>query len=239
MSEQGERIVSEQASNDTVHTQDRGERAASASHASAPAPDSEKRSRSATRRKLVTTAAEVFAEKGIDAASVNELCAAAGFTRGAFYSNFETKTDLAVAVLEESVDHLEEQLTHGLDTWLDSPNDAHEVITHIVTGVSGQTVGVNLQAVRIELFLAAFRSPEIRARVLPLKERLQGAVEEALTRTAQAQHREFTAPAAEVARMMLTSYSGQLTDQMATGEHTPLGEQAVTALWFAFTRERD
>ena len=56
------------------------------------APD--RRSRSATRLKLIRSAPAVFAQQGIDGASVSDLCAAAGFTRGAFYSNFETKDEL-------------------------------------------------------------------------------------------------------------------------------------------------
>ncbi|QLQ17106.1 MAG: helix-turn-helix transcriptional regulator [Micropruina sp.] len=41
----------------------------------------------------------LFAEKGVLAASVEEICEQAGFTRGAFYSNFESKDDLCVAVM--------------------------------------------------------------------------------------------------------------------------------------------
>lgn len=60
--------------------------------------------RAATREKLVDAAITVFAEKGVLGASVEEICEAAGFTRGAFYSNFSTKDDLCVAVLHRQVD---------------------------------------------------------------------------------------------------------------------------------------
>src|SRR5688500_11418623 len=52
------------------------------------------RRREATRQKLLDAAAEVFAEVGLDAASVEAVCERAGFTRGAFYSNFESKDEL-------------------------------------------------------------------------------------------------------------------------------------------------
>ena len=52
------------------------------------------RSRERTRGKLLDAAAQVFAEVGLDAASVEAICDRAGFTRGAFYSNFETKDEL-------------------------------------------------------------------------------------------------------------------------------------------------
>jgi len=52
------------------------------------------RSRENTRARLLEAAAQVFAEVGLDGASVEEVCERAGFTRGAFYSNFESKDEL-------------------------------------------------------------------------------------------------------------------------------------------------
>ncbi|WP_392507680.1 TetR family transcriptional regulator [Naumannella halotolerans] len=56
--------------------------------------------RAQTREKLVDAATEVFAERGILAASVEEICERAGFTRGAFYSNFASKDDLVIALVQ-------------------------------------------------------------------------------------------------------------------------------------------
>lgn len=52
------------------------------------------RRREATRQRLLDAAARVFAEVGFDAASVEAVCEAAGYTRGAFYSNFASKEEL-------------------------------------------------------------------------------------------------------------------------------------------------
>lgn len=52
------------------------------------------RSRQATRAKLLDAAAEVFAEVGLGEASVERICERAGFTRGAFYSNFASKDEM-------------------------------------------------------------------------------------------------------------------------------------------------
>lgn len=60
--------------------------------------------RTQTRDRLVDAAAQVFADKGVLGASVEEICEAAGFTRGAFYSNFESKDDLCLALLEHQAD---------------------------------------------------------------------------------------------------------------------------------------
>ena len=59
------------------------------------------RSRENTRARLVEAAAQVFADKGLDGATLDDLTAAAGFTRGAFYSNFESKHELFFAVHDD------------------------------------------------------------------------------------------------------------------------------------------
>jgi len=57
-----------------------------------------------TREKLFEAAARVCEEQGIGGASIEDIAAAAGFTRGAFYSNFKSKDELIIAMLEEHVD---------------------------------------------------------------------------------------------------------------------------------------
>jgi AcrR family transcriptional regulator len=58
--------------------------------------------RAVTREKLMAAASAVFADHGIGA-SVEEICEAAGFTRGAFYSNFADKDQLVLALIQASV----------------------------------------------------------------------------------------------------------------------------------------
>ena len=64
-----------------------------------------------TRDKLFEGAARVFEEQGIGGVSIEAIAAAAGFTRGAFYSNFESKEELIIAMLE---DHVEQSIRHCL-----------------------------------------------------------------------------------------------------------------------------
>ncbi|MGN8027890.1 TetR/AcrR family transcriptional regulator [Microbacterium sp. 22242] len=52
------------------------------------------RSRENTRARLLEAASLVFAEVGLEGATVEAVCERAGFTRGAFYSNFESKDEL-------------------------------------------------------------------------------------------------------------------------------------------------
>jgi AcrR family transcriptional regulator len=59
--------------------------------------------REQTRARLIEVAADLFAERGVLGTSIEELVAAAGYTRGAFYSSFTDRDDLAHAVTEHSV----------------------------------------------------------------------------------------------------------------------------------------
>jgi AcrR family transcriptional regulator len=53
------------------------------------------------RAKLITEARKAFAEKGFAAASMDELTAEAGLTRGALYHNFGDKRGLLAAVVHQ------------------------------------------------------------------------------------------------------------------------------------------
>ncbi|KGM08701.1 TetR/AcrR family transcriptional regulator [Cellulomonas bogoriensis] len=59
------------------------------------------RRRAATRARILDAAAAVFAEKGLHGATIDDLVTAAGYTRGAFYSNFDTKEDVFDALFEQ------------------------------------------------------------------------------------------------------------------------------------------
>jgi AcrR family transcriptional regulator len=72
--------------------------------------------RAETRRKLVEAAYDVFMEHGIRDASIELICEAAGFSRGAFYSNFETKEDLFLAVYEREMATRMAEVRKTLDT---------------------------------------------------------------------------------------------------------------------------
>lgn len=54
-----------------------------------------------TRAELLATAARVFARRGYDGASVEEIAEEAGYSHGAVYSNFDGKADLFLAVFED------------------------------------------------------------------------------------------------------------------------------------------
>ncbi|MBJ8337867.1 TetR/AcrR family transcriptional regulator [Antrihabitans sp. YC3-6] len=57
--------------------------------------------RGETRQRLLDAAFEVFAEEGFGRSTVEQICERAGFTRGAFYSNFEALDELFLAMWEQ------------------------------------------------------------------------------------------------------------------------------------------
>jgi len=85
---------------------------------------------------ILSAATEVFAERGFHGASVEDICERAGFTRGAFYSNFGALDDLVTEPYEQHARRLsarvetlssrsdlapEQILAAVLDVWSESP----------------------------------------------------------------------------------------------------------------------
>jgi AcrR family transcriptional regulator len=57
------------------------------------------RRRAQTREHLLAAAAEVFARRGFHAATLDEIADAAGFSKGAVYSNFSSKDELFLTLI--------------------------------------------------------------------------------------------------------------------------------------------
>ncbi len=68
-----------------------------------------KESHAQTRDRLVETAHRLFLSDGYNATSLDKVAAEAGFSKGAVYSNFATKHELGLAVLD--VLHLQRALS--------------------------------------------------------------------------------------------------------------------------------
>jgi AcrR family transcriptional regulator len=53
-----------------------------------------------TRARILESSVKLFAGRGFNAASVDEICAEAGISKGAFYHHFESKQPLVLALLD-------------------------------------------------------------------------------------------------------------------------------------------
>ena len=131
-------------------------------------PLTPERRRRQTRDALVQAAAEVFAERGFHGASLDEVAAVAGFTKGAVYSNFKGKDDLFLAVLESRYESGMAALYDTLDA---STGNPEEQLPDFVEYISSQfndeveTWGVLSQ----EFFLYAMRNPEAKAKLAAME----------------------------------------------------------------------
>jgi AcrR family transcriptional regulator len=74
-----------------------------------------------TRTRLIEAAAKVFARRGFQAASIEEIAEEAGYSHGAVYSNFDGKGALFLAVFEE---YMAERIRELADTQAALPGDA-------------------------------------------------------------------------------------------------------------------
>lgn len=75
-----------------------------------------------TRSSLMGSAARLFAERGLERTSIDELAEAAGYTKGAFYANFRNKEELFLAMLDERF----AQRLESLDRIMASDEDVEE-----------------------------------------------------------------------------------------------------------------
>ena len=64
----------------------------------------------ATRNNILQAAMQLFASRGYDATSVAQICQAAGVSKGAFYHHFPSKQAVFVALLDNWLNVLDEQI---------------------------------------------------------------------------------------------------------------------------------
>lgn len=62
-----------------------------------------------TRRMIIERAKELFARKGYGAVSMNEICEAAGVSKGSLYHHFAGKKELFLTLVEENIEHWKNQ----------------------------------------------------------------------------------------------------------------------------------
>lgn len=125
------------------------------------------RRRRLTRDHLLDAAAQVLAERGFHGASLDEVAAAAGFTKGAVYSNFKNKDDLFLALLETYWARESEAL-HNTLVASDLPPESR--LSDFVALIRDQLTQVpgNWPALYLEFCVYAMRNPAARARLVQL-----------------------------------------------------------------------
>ncbi len=121
----------------------------------------------ATRKRLLAAAERIFARDGFEAARLEDIAAVAGYTRGAFYANFDDKEDIFFAILEEYVAQRIEEVNALLRKY-ENPKDRLQALrSHYAQIANDRRVAL----LSLEFKLFAIRHPEAHAR---LRARQQG-----------------------------------------------------------------
>src|SRR5271168_2584331 len=95
-------------------------------------PLTPERRRQQTREHLLAAAAQVFGERGFHGASLDEVAAVAGFTKGAVYSNFKNKEDLFLALFKANYDREMDALRTSLSSSEVPPEARISEFVHLI-----------------------------------------------------------------------------------------------------------
>ena len=115
----------------------------------------------ATKRKLLAAAEHIFARDGFEAARLEDIAARAGYTRGAFYANFDSKEEIFFALLEEWV-------RKRIDSYikiLRTHKNPDEKLVALQKHYAELACDRRLVLISMEFKLFALRHPEAHARL--------------------------------------------------------------------------
>jgi AcrR family transcriptional regulator len=130
-----------------------------------------------SRARLLEMAAEVFAERGYRAATVDEIVARAGLSKGTFYWHFDSKDQLFQELLDERIDRPARAL---MEVTRSAP--AEETTAPIVSRGLAELLEQEQELVLLlhEYRSAAVRDEGLRARYLERQKALRETLAEAL-----------------------------------------------------------
>lgn len=168
------------------------------------------RRRATTRAQLIHAAGELFDETGTTGAGVADVCSRAGYTRGAFYSNFSSMDELYLALCsqraEAFLDQLEDELADHV-TSAPGQVDLDRAVDDVVAVLALEPTWVAARSVLVAQAVARPAAAQL------LREHHQAVLERLgpLARTSvQAAGRELAVPEDQLARDMLVAYDGAM-----------------------------
>lgn len=110
-----------------------------------------------TRAALLLAAEQIFARDGFEAARIEDIALAAGRSRGAFYANFESKTELFLALREQVVRKRAREIRETVQELPDAAARDKAIRSYLVEEVLNQ----RQLLLEIEFKLFAVRRPEM------------------------------------------------------------------------------
>ncbi|AEW99722.1 TetR/AcrR family transcriptional regulator [Streptantibioticus cattleyicolor] len=180
-----------------------------------------------TTARLLEAALETFAERGFHGASIEEICERAGFTRGAFHSNFRTKEALFFALFDLHAQRVVERLARAVDDIDDTDDPVWAVLTRMSTLDETEHRWYLLST---EFTLHAIRHPDT-ARTLADHDRLlREEIVRLLGRLFDRLERRPTVDLDSLARLTAAVHEGSLAQSLVEPDRLAPEQLAVTYL---------
>jgi AcrR family transcriptional regulator len=132
--------------------------------------------RAETRANLMEAAFRVFADKGFGQVRIDDVCTAAGYTRGAFYSNFDSLEELFFTLYDESARLIAGQLTDAL-----TARDINPGLESVIERITA-TLLLNRDwlLIKTDFLLHAARNPAVADRLAAHRQQLRTEIEKRL-----------------------------------------------------------
>lgn len=181
--------------------------------------------RDEVRLRLLDAAAEVFARRGYEAARLDEIARAAGFTKGAVYSNFAGKHALLAELIQE---HVRTRFSaDALEIRRNRPEQALEDVAEVFArSVVEQDMWTRLL---IEIAQQAAHDPEVREVYVGVRRALRDELAGVLATACAELGVELTVPAEQVALTLQSLRLGLALEHGTDPEQ--VDKAAVTAVF--------
>jgi len=167
---------------------------------------------------LLDAAAKVIGKSGIVGASLQEIAAAAGLTKGAVYSQFESKEDLLIELLDRRFEIGHAQLLELLSG--DVP--MAERLTQLDTWHRGEKGSGRLWAtLELELSIAAARQPKLRRKLRERQRRSREFLAGMIESIAEEHHLQLPLPPEEFAVVLSALSDGLLVHWLNDAKAVP------------------
>jgi len=181
-----------------------------------------------TRSRFLQAAEKIFARDGFDAAKLEEIAAEAGYTRGAFYANFDSKEDLFLALLEREISSRIAILRKHVSNY-ESPSDKLRAFRDFWLDTC---LDRRWSLLALEFKLFAVRHPEVKARLIALHRRLVSSGVELLQSIVDALGRNLPVSARAVGIAFWVLSSGLTLEHML--DRTVMSEETVRKVLLTF-----
>ncbi len=159
--------------------------------------------RAETRARLLDAAFQVIADKGFGHVRIEDVCTAAGYTRGAFYSQFTSLEELFFTLYDQHVTLIMEQVVTAI-AGADDPNDAPAVVERIAATL---VLDRDWLLIKIDFLLHAARHPSLAQRLIVQRAQMRAIIENWITASA-IELPTAVGTVADAAYAMVAAYDG-------------------------------